>query len=440
MFCRTVRVLSLSAVIVSLFASPEVRAGTPWVLQPRPTTVLLNSLSFIDSLNGFIAGDEGVILKTTNGGTSWVECESGVLTTNVDVFMADARHAWVLSQKYAVDTNFAIWTTLLRTTDGGEEWIQTRFDNILYHTLTFLDSLNGWMGGENGLFVRTTNGGEDWTEVEVDSSVYSGFPIRSIRFFSRSTGYAVGCFRESAAALWQSADSGLSWQTSGGGAELYDIHYIDSLNMVGVGGGFDDGTIYAISSDGGKRWTFGQTGFLGQGNALSFRTSREGWAPLGFTGQIMMTLDSGRTWESVYTPDSSGMVDVQFTDSLHGFMVGERGTILRYGDAPVSVSRQGTPTRPATPMLRQNFPNPFNPATTIVYELPERSTVVITITTLTGQVVDRFVDRSRGPGRNTFHFDGRGLPSGTYFYSITAMPVSRGGPGITETGKMVLIR
>lgn len=80
---------------------------------------------------------------------------------------------------------------------------------------------------------------------------------------------------------------------------------------------------------------------------------------------------------------------------------------------------------PGTFALHQNFPNPFNPMTTIRYELPRDSTVRLTVFNLTGQQVRVLVDRQRRAGAYEAVWDGRDdagreVASGLYVYTISA--------------------
>jgi hypothetical protein len=92
--------------------------------------------------------------------------------------------------------------------------------------------------------------------------------------------------------------------------------------------------------------------------------------------------------------------------------------------------------------LRQNHPNPFNPSTTIRYEVPrvpEGSVhVQMMVYNVTGKLVRTLLDKSEGPGFHDVPWDGRddrGQPvgSGVYFYRIQA-------GSFTATHKMVVVR
>jgi hypothetical protein len=83
---------------------------------------------------------------------------------------------------------------------------------------------------------------------------------------------------------------------------------------------------------------------------------------------------------------------------------------------------QTTPTEFA---LRQNFPNPFNPETTIKYDLADAGRVELRIYNMVGQVIRTLVNERQNPGRYSIRWDGkddRGLSvsSGIYFYRLTS--------------------
>jgi len=71
-------------------------------------------------------------------------------------------------------------------------------------------------------------------------------------------------------------------------------------------------------------------------------------------------------------------------------------------------------------MLYQNFPNPFNPMTTIQYDVPRNAHVNITVYNTRGQQVAVLVDGVRQPGYHEVVWDAAGLSSGVYFYRIHA--------------------
>ena len=87
--------------------------------------------------------------------------------------------------------------------------------------------------------------------------------------------------------------------------------------------------------------------------------------------------------------------------------------------------------------LKQNFPNPFNPVTTIDYALPSRSEVSLIIFDLRGREVARLVDEEKPVGLHSARWDASNVASGIYLYRLTA---DSPAGGFMQTRKMVLLK
>jgi len=118
-----------------------------------------------------------------------------------------------------------------------------------------------------------------------------------------------------------------------------------------------------------------------------------------------------------------------------------------YGYSLVAVDVNGTreelATTNATPnanavvvteyALHQNFPNPFNPSTTITFDLVESGNVTLQVFNLMGQEVATLVNGNLSSGRHTLNFSAEGLPSGLYLYKLDAN-------GFSSQKKMLLMK
>ncbi len=78
------------------------------------------------------------------------------------------------------------------------------------------------------------------------------------------------------------------------------------------------------------------------------------------------------------------------------------------------------PPQPTNFALLQNFPNPFNPSTTISYQLPSNSFVVLKVTDILGREVQTLVNERQAAGTHSIVFNANNLPSGLYFYTLEA--------------------
>jgi CubicO group peptidase (beta-lactamase class C family) len=111
---------------------------------------------------------------------------------------------------------------------------------------------------------------------------------------------------------------------------------------------------------------------------------------------------------------------VYWTDSVKYYIPGWSG-IKHEGSVPKEYS------------LAQNFPNPFNPSTTIKYSIPELSKVKLILYNLLGESVTTLVNEEKPAGNYEIEFHAENLPSGVYFYQLKA------GEFIS-TRKMILLK
>jgi gluconolactonase len=109
-------------------------------------------------------------------------------------------------------------------------------------------------------------------------------------------------------------------------------------------------------------------------------------------------------------------------------------------DAATSVKDHGSITL-KTFELYGNFPNPFNPATVISYQLPVASNVLLHIFDFLGREVAVLVNDIRGPGTYSVTWNAIGFSSGIYLYSLTSSPIDRtDGNIVTATKKLILLK
>ena len=89
---------------------------------------------------------------------------------------------------------------------------------------------------------------------------------------------------------------------------------------------------------------------------------------------------------------------------------------LAFSDAPIQLTTAELPDRFE---LTGNYPNPFNPQTTIAFSMPEAAAVRLTVYDLLGRRVALLVDGNLAAGRHEVRFDAANLPSGQYLYRLS---------------------
>lgn len=88
---------------------------------------------------------------------------------------------------------------------------------------------------------------------------------------------------------------------------------------------------------------------------------------------------------------------------------------------------------PTELVLKQNFPNPFNPSTLIEYSIPVSSFVELTVYDLSGRIIESLVSSNQSAGNHQVNFNASNLASGIYIYQLRAN-------GLVVTNKMTLIK
>lgn len=123
-------------------------------------------------------------------------------------------------------------------------------------------------------------------------------------------------------------------------------------------------------------------------------------------------------------------LDNFFTDILRS--PDTRVTIDHFGDN-TATDVNDRPTKPFMFRLSQNYPDPFNPSTTISYQLPKQSKVTLKLFDVLGREVATLVNSEQGAGYKSVSWNGEKVPSGIYFYRMTA-------GAFTETKKLLLLK
>lgn len=420
--------------LTAIFTS-GIKAQEYWLTGPSLTSNNLRSVFFKDSLTGWIGGDSGIILHTSDQGKTWNFQNSGVSYEVISLFFLTRTRGYALSWELNSDPPNHYGTRILSTTNGGFSWNNYLFpdSNVFYNTITFRDSLHGFLGGTEGRILYTTNAGANWIRGSIDSGFTYGYPVEHISFYNENYGFATGGAFDIAGVIWNTTNGGRNWRTQIVGPEpVNDLHIFDSLNIIGIGGDYEYGPSNVKSSNAGGSWNYHELGIFGISNALAFRTDTEAWTNLSIVDSFLVSTDSGNKWRTV-SSNGTNVMDITFTDPRNGWAVGMNGRILKYNNDLIGIE-DNNDILPGGFSLSQNFPNPFNPETKIIFELPSAGLTLIKVYDIRGTEIATLTDRRMEQGRHEIIFNGNGLPSGTYFYNLNF----NGNDIITK--KMVLLK
>ena len=295
-----------------------------WEQVESGVTQDLNSVFFICLNRGTIVGDEGVILRSGDGGNNWVAQNSGVMENLYGV------------SYYGYNVILVVGTsgTILYTNNSGSNWttLQTGIMGT-YHSCQMVNETVGVAVGVNAIyqpfFTRTNDGWNTWESssfyIEHDSVLYEG-RLTDVYFLNTSVGLATAIVDVPAGgAIVRTFDGGNTWET----VFFYDeaLFSID-FTQEGVGYAVGDHGGFVQTSDGGESWQEVETGVNTLLRAVDFSNQTTGTV-VGDYGIILRTENGGSDWIQQSSETTVNLLGIQYVTDRFGIIVGEQGAILR---------------------------------------------------------------------------------------------------------------
>lgn len=326
---ESVVICAVSILIAITGAVSPAHGSVPWTPQVSGVTGFLTDVQFVDVDTGWAACYDGQVIKTTDGGTTWVPHGTGG-TRLTSLFFLDAYQGWVTGE-----------SGILRTTDGGLSWSNVVPLIGFIDDIFFVDGSTGWAAGSSGVIWRTTDGGATWAAYD------TGVPLKAIFFTDAMNGWAAGTW-----ANFRTTDGGVTWSAGGStkGYGIEDYHFFDAasgwavaahtLHKTGTGGATWDiqGSPYGLD------WQHVSARI----NAIYFADVNNGWAVGQEQGVVLGTRDGG-TWKTQWVGAYPVLFGVHFVDANNGWVVGYdgKGAIYRttnggHNHGPVSISLSNT--------------------------------------------------------------------------------------------------
>lgn len=464
--------------------------------EQNPMLADLVDIVYSDNSTGYaVSSLNDAIIKTTNGGTSWDLTAGATVTYNwaakpgasgnflgnnlclhpTDrdaVFIAFGNQVYRSGNKgdvwnsvgsnipsgntphsfyvSPIDTN--IWMMAMasgsggdkiyRTSNYGQTWTEVgpglNFSN--YGQPLEMDQNDPhtfYFAPDNGGFYKSTDDGLTFTEVSNNYPFRSPCDILVMWDDSNTLFLADGITGSGQAKLYKSVNQGANWTL----VNTASASEIPSMCNTA----FDKSVVWSTEWNGYniyKSTNFGDTWSVHHSNSFS------GWGSdichedptVMLTGswssRATISINSGETWTDV----SAGL-----QGHGGGIMIADRGFILAhqgnniyklnvtYNVIATAISENNISSVPKDFNLAQNFPNPFNPTTKIVYDIPESGNVSLKVYDQLGKEVSTLVNSFRNAGSYEITFDGTALSTGIYFYKLDVN-------GLTSTKKMILVK
>ena len=295
--------------------------GLHWMNQtPGITSVDLQAIYAVDTLNVYVSGDEGVILNTVDGGSNWVlQMAAGVTSDLDDIFAWDANRAFCIS-----GNNDGI---ILYTGNGGTTWSVTNapfpggaVSQRQYACCGWLNGL-GYSSGYHGTVFKTIDYGANWTNV-------AGILVPLFKIF-----WCITTFNDQ---IWAADSDGKIYHSGDTGANWDTLNFVSSSNITYLQA-FSQQHIYAMaqygqlveSLDGGQSFTpllswpnIPLVDMVAAGDKL-FAVANPG-------GELSISQDGGFHWAYPVKPNPmvwGGLRSLFFIDDNTGFFAGDDGMI-----------------------------------------------------------------------------------------------------------------
>jgi photosystem II stability/assembly factor-like uncharacterized protein len=314
-------VLFLFAIFLSVqFTS----AQTNWKINRAKGEGDLIAVFFTSADKGWIAGDNGYLAITNDGGKNWTKQDIGTTESINEIYFRNDDNGYLVAGK-----------KMFITKDAGQSWRETRiyksgdFKSLSpeFLSIRFADKKRGIVIGSllnqqekvvDSLVMRTEDGGETWQRIVVPSKK----ELYHLDFVGSSKCWIVG----DDGLILNSYNGGESFQTqkSGTALDLYNVDFRDENEGYIVG---SKGTILR-TENGGANWESLKTIYPMTLMRVDFADDKNG-VIVGYEGTILRSTDKGKTWTKQNSDTKETLYGLYFTKK-YGWAVGAKGVVIQY--------------------------------------------------------------------------------------------------------------
>ncbi|MCW9098596.1 MAG: T9SS type A sorting domain-containing protein [Ignavibacteriaceae bacterium] len=422
--------------------SIEIGPQPGWTTQISGETSNILCVDIVDTLYAWAGTNDGKALRTTDGGVTWQPCSGSPGGEVTSISALDDSKAIVI-------VNEAGSTKIRRTVAFGISWSTVYEDNSAgahLNSITMLDESNGYAVGDpvsgQWVILKTTDGGTNWISA---SSLSQNGSEKGINNSMKWLDDQIGWFGTDNSSVYRTTNGGTNW--------FFGTTTFQSNNAVAFTDNFTGvtaGTEINWTTDGGASWFLKSEQIPGEIVSVGSPDQIEGKYFFVSGGDVYKTDNSGDSYVLNYSQiDNLLFIDVEVVrvdenNWIIAYAVGENGTIAKYKELYLVVGAETeVNTIPESFALKQNYPNPFNPTTTIEFSLPIAADVQLTVFNILGQQVASLINEQVSAGNHSILWNANGsngmkLSSGIYFYMLKASGVD--GNEFQKIKKMILLK
>ncbi|KXK52135.1 MAG: glycosyl hydrolase family 88 [Chlorobi bacterium OLB5] len=423
--------MKFNKTLIALFALFYILAA---VKVNSQTLLNENSIKFENPTTATLVGQDGLIMRTEDGGLNWLVQSSGitnVLNSNDYASFYD-NDGELVKLQIAVGENGII----LKSVDNGVNWtVKTSGTTENLNDVKIFSPNMIFACGNNGTFLSSADFGETWTAVNLNNTrnLYGIATTGSTTMEAGNTIVVAG----DSGTVFGSTDL-VEWtQISVPVTEKLTSADFNGANVIIAG---ENGTLLK-SIDKGLTWIVSASGITTHIFDVKFVTATVVIAS-SENGTMVRSEDAGDNWVTITTPATVDLFAVNFGSASFGISTGAENTEIYTTDGGITWTSSMEP--PMTSLrnneqvkISQNYPNPFNPSTVISYDITSAANVSVKVYDMTGREVRTLVNSFQNAGTYAVNFNASNLASGIYFYVLR---VNTGSNEITKTMKMILTK
>jgi photosystem II stability/assembly factor-like uncharacterized protein len=318
--------------VSAIFMAFQPGSAQDWTRQnPYITEQTLYGVFMTDVNHAFIAGGNGEMYSTMNGGETWVP--NVILSGDPisSVFFTSPLNGY-----------YCYYNNIGRSTDGGNTWTEEQIPVLGdLKKLWFLNETYGWACGTYKNLFRTSDGGNTWEKM--NNSTGGSRDFNQVEFVDADTGFVAGTYGlDTRGLLYRSFDGGVNLEEITIPQEITGLNAMDVLSSqelwIGASKSFysPDGPVVKIyhTTDQGANWdtiSFGPHGSSTGVEAIQFLTSTDG--KVMTSNALYSTSDGGTTWvKSAFPGIAAWMVNMHWADAMNGIITGLTGDLLKTTD------------------------------------------------------------------------------------------------------------